>query len=393
MTVNVNAPRRLSTRLTTRVEIEFNQSGNFVKMVDENDTYITGELRLSRDAFWAIGRDLLQAWQNEVGFTKLSTPLQTTVPQERSAADEQLVTFAAAGNFALHELLDSIEEPVRGLLGTTLEAFVDPATESPILAFLCKVVFPWRMLFVAAGGVDDWVTDETPASAISASGFLGNSGPVDHMSAIANPPEPGPGRTAPIGIHPGLKKLVGGNADIQSLFQGFDILPKVTQNERSLAKTIADDESILIYMFCHGQFRPATAGLPVQDIVLRPNKVLTSSELGRRLRVRLGKDGLFSTSPVVFLNACQAGVIGAAEDNSIASILRRHGAQCTVAPLIDMPVCFGGPFGKEVIRLLVERRSASDALLSATRLFVETGGNLLGLAYCTVDGRNAQISV
>jgi len=76
---------------------------------------------------------------------------------------------------------------------------------------------------------------------------------------------------------------------------------------------------------------------------------------------------------------------------TVINVLRKSGASGTIGPALDMPTRFGGVFGAELIRLLVEGESVSIALLKATRTFIAEKRNPLGLAYLSIDGRSAAL--
>jgi hypothetical protein len=205
-------------------------------------------------------------------------------------------------------------------------------------------------------------------------------------------PRHGPGNRVPVGMYENFRnRKIGGIADITGVFDRHPfLLPNFVTTEKELAKSLVDDNSQAIYLFCHGDFGPGPGGRISQQLHLRDNFAVTSGWLETKLHGKLSA-AQFSTPPIVLLNACQGGVFGEGGSNTVADTLRRYGVQTTIAPLVNIPVCFASEFGTELLRVLVQGSFVGDALLQTTRTFAEDQNNLLGLTYATVNGRNRQI--
>jgi hypothetical protein len=388
MTALLNSVPRDPLRLgQDPVVFETRTAAPRVWTLDAEGDQIAGALRLGSGELMDLSLHLLNAWQSEIGFSKASTPLQSTVEQAMPGAATLRLVVAAAGNYVLHELIDAIEEPMATTFAELVENHLRKAGEDRRpLVFMSDVMFPWRMLYACPGDISSRVDDDADPEVVDDRGFLGIAGIVDHMMAITKPAERNRGTSVPVGIHSGLTGGPGGSSDLRSaLGQRADLEPRFVDDEADFARAIAADRSALIYAYCHGQFRHATAGQPLQELVLR-KKPLTGRDVQQRIK---NKTGVLSTSPIAVVNACQGGVFKAEYSTTVIDALRRCGASGTVGPLLDIPICFGGVFGTKLLQSLMEGDSLSGALLAVTRRFMTEDRNPLGLAYQSINGRNA----
>lgn len=393
MTQRIEAPDGRDTRSRPDMfRFETSESGAMrLWTMDENYRPVSGRMRISRSELVAMGDELIRSWQNEIGLKTGPTSLQVSVNQARDQALAQRVAFAAAGNDVFRQLLDAMDDPIRTKFLSTFTDFIGKPGRS--MMFVMDFLFPWRLLYVPPEDPLRVVSDDDPPETVTPLSFLGCAGIVDQVPLSDDPiPLEGSGYLARIGIHDELRGLPGGEAQLVATFQASATLkPEFTRTEKELAKSISDDGSQVIYLFCHGQFAPATGGRLVQDLIFRKNKALTINELGRRLRGSLGSDGQFSTAPIVLINACQGGVYRGQSPHTVGEILLHFGAQATLAPIVDMPIKFGGLFGTKVLEELIRGNFLGDALREATLRFVQDDSNLLGLAYASVNGRSARI--
>jgi hypothetical protein len=332
---------------------------------------------------------LLQGWQGEIGVENASTPLQNDLEQTEGEAEQLRVVLAAAGNYLFRRLREAMGEPMRSAFDGLISRHLQKADQDGrALVFMSDVIVPWRMLYADPTDLERSIDDDDDPTSVAVRGFLGFAGIVDHMMPITNATLTNRGSLVPVGVHTRFADLPGGRADLLAALRSrVDLRPKVETDERSFVKAILADEAALIYTFCHGRFRTATAGRPVQELLFR-KKPLTGHYLQRRLP---RTQPALKTAPIVFINACQGGVVDVDHSTTVINVLRESGASGTIGPVLDMPTCFGGVFGAELIRLLVAGESVSVALLKATRTFIAEKRNPLGLAYLSINGRSAAL--
>ena len=282
-----------------------------------------------------------------------------------------------------------MDEPMATVFTDLVQQHVNKPDESErALVFMSNVVFPWRMLYAHPRDVLAVIDDDAEPGSVDDRGFLGIAGIVDHMMPITSPNKLKQGRSVPIGIYTGFEKISGGRDDVKlALAERADLKPRFESNEAAFTKAIVADESALIYTFCHGRFRSATGGNQVQELLLTA-KPLTGHHI--RSRIKRATRGL-STGPIAFVNACQGGVFKSDYSTTVIDALRQCGASGTAGPLLDMPIRFGGVFGTAVLKSLTEGGSLASSLLKASRHFMAEERNPLGLAYQSINGRNATL--
>ncbi|MEU4769132.1 hypothetical protein AB0H12_38400 [Actinosynnema sp. NPDC023794] len=360
-------------------------------VVNSRGSYIAAPFSISSDELDEMALELLQAWQGEIGVTNADTPMQRSLHQEESEAGRLRTVLAAHGNLVLLRILEAIGQPMRDVVESLIERHINKIeSDRRALVFMSDTLFPWRMLYADPKVPDREVAFDDQPGSVAPNGFLGMVGVVDHQPLITSPPRRSHGRIVPIAMHPGFSKLPGGRADVQRALEsrlGLEL--QFADDEIDFGRAIATDEAALIYAFCHGRFRDATGGRAVQELILhrKPVHAQFFEVVLRRLKTR------FSTAPIAFINACQGGVVNAAHPSTVIDFLRAKGAVGTVGPLVDMPTCFGGEFGAELIGKLAGGCSLSVALLEATRTFMLRDLNPLGLAYASIEGRNSHLPV
>jgi hypothetical protein len=357
--------------------------------LDEDNEQIRSTVDLSRDEMQSLGNDLLHSWQREIGFTKANTPLQNAVMQASSSAAKLHAALAAVGNFTMHELFSKIDEPMAQKLYDIVESHVTQSvSEQRPIIYMSDFAFPWRMLYASPKDVRERISEDAEPDDIDPRGFLGLAAMVDHMLPITKPPTRKPGSSVAVGVNVQFQARPGGEDDIRAALSArSDLELSFTSDEATFAKRIAEDNSALIYLFGHGRFRPATADSVMQEVLLN-KKPLIGADLTRRIKTNISNE-ILSTSPVALVNACQGGVFRSDTTNDIVTALRNSGAAGTIGPMLDMPTCFGGAFGAELLKSLTKELSLTRALLDVTRHFMDEDRNPLGLAYSSINGKNS----
>jgi len=346
------------------------------------------DLHLSRNDLGKISRDLLQRWQEEIGRESSdSYALQRSLHQSQNDLENQLVEFASAGNRALREILKGFDSgQVTGSYFASLLAKLlsrdAPEMSLAVISDLSPPL-PWRMLYADPDAFDREITfDESPAN-IKPNGFFGLAGMIGEAPGSI-PGQAAAGTTVPIGVYQGMRTSAGGVQDVQAIFagnNGFEVLDAM--NKKDLRRYLRGDSAALIYLFCHGKFRPVTGGEPMQLLAIQRNEEFSAGYLQLKQ---------LTTQPIAFINACQGGVYGGTYDDDFVTELSKNGASGTLAPLVDMPVRFGGPFGTAVLHMLADGSTLAEACLEASRKMYREQNNLLGLAYSSTNGFSSRLS-
>lgn len=344
---------------------------------------------LSHAQLESLAIQLLQAWQREIGVASGPTPLQTAVTQTPEEAARLRAVLASEGNYVFHELRDALDEPMRSVFDQLVKGHLAKADDDQrALVFMSDSLIPWRMLYADSDDLSRRIDEDDDPNSIDERGFLGLAGIVDHVIPITNPPSARRGTSVPFGVYTGFNTLPGGRTDVEAaLSSRTDLKPTFVTTEVDFVTTILADDAALIYAYCHGRFRDSTVGMPIQELIF-DTKPLTGQYVERRIKTKVGR---LSTAPIAFVNACQGGIGGVDYATTVVNVLNDRGAGATAGPMLDMPTCFGGVFGSHVIGLLAQKHSLSSALIRATREYMTTHGNPLGLAYVSVNGRRASL--
>lgn len=345
---------------------------------------------LERARLEAIATGLLASWQDVIGWrSDASKPLQRQVAQEGPEACTQLLRLAVNGNHALRQLVQHLGGDAGEVLMDTISDCITTSAHVPTLLMIkSKTLFPWRMLYIDPADPHRQVVTGDDPTEVDIRGFLGASVAVD-LQQQNRPHPPRPGDMAAVGILPTAQDGVGGAAAVRAALRQRALQVNVTSDGEELLEHIGQDRVDLIYLLCHGQFRPFVGGIPTQELWLRPGRPITGWQIGRELSGALGDAGL-STLPIVIINACQAGVLPDRFD-SIMTALAEAGAGGMAGPLVDMPTRFGEVFGIKVVHYLSSDNTLAESIRLATVGFLTDNNNPLGLAYSNINGMKATL--
>lgn len=373
--------------------------------ISEDTEIVESRLHLTRSEFLARGRMLLREWQRMIGLGQRPTTLKKFVDIDEVLHAQIWTPLAAHGNHAWRQLLDAIDGPVRQELRSAVHK--DDGIAEGCLVFMTDAIFPWRMLYAVPR--DGWhrtmteeVVEELPPDGEipnlrpSIDGFLGLKRPVDHSLPVTRPSVPRSGGSAVLGANARILDGYFGSRDPQQalaeelrMLEGGSLRARVHTTEMAFAHSIADDDAALVYAVCHGSFLPGTGGIPIQEIFLEDDVGMSAADFGRRIQNRTGGRGLTGTAVALF-NACQVGYFEH-DGTGILDVLHRNGVQAVGGPLVDIPGRFARVFGSETIRLLLKGLSFTHALWYTCRTLATERSNPLGLAYMSVDGRDAHV--
>lgn len=145
----------------------------------------------------------------------------------------------------------------------------------------------------------------------------------------------------------------------------------------------------LMYFWCHGHFRrTADDNSPLFVVQLSDRKDVDARTV---LAGRSSVDPLLPHRPLVFLNACYAGLPATAEPTHLGGALIEAGAGGVLGPQIEMPQLFAAEYAYAyVTRYLGGEETAGEIVHGLARHFADTWNNPLGFAYalqCGMDNR------
>jgi hypothetical protein len=372
------------------LRFETSPSNTCVRVIDGGGEVATGMLNLSGSAIEDLADELLQEWQSEIGVSQADTPFQNRLQQTSSDANEARVTLASAGNYALRSLFDAMDANVAGPAEALIKRRYEDAgmIERPLI-FMSDVLFPWRLLYAGPTALRGVIRDDDDPAVVPVRGFLGYECMIDEQALIAPVWRTNRGSAIAAGIHTKLDGRPGGTSDLlRILADRQDLVPSIVHERGPFGDVVASDSAALIYAYCHGEFRRATGGRSLQELVLGRRRIAANYI---RRRVRNGP-GSLTSAPIAFVNACQGGVRQVERSSTTLEALWECGSQATLGPLVDMPIKFGGPFGVHVIELLLAGKPLAKVLVDATRYFIDSEyNNLLGLAYSSMGGSRATL--
>ncbi|MCX5186910.1 CHAT domain-containing protein [Streptomyces sp. NBC_00268] len=148
-------------------------------------------------------------------------------------------------------------------------------------------------------------------------------------------------------------------------------------------------EEQLMYFWCHGHFRPVPDdSAPLFAVRLSDHKDI---DVRTVLTERGVAEPPLPRRPLVFLNACYAGLPADAEPARLGGALIEAGAGGVLGPQIEMPRLFAAEYAHAYItRYLGGRETAGEIVHGLARHFADVWSNPLGLAYalqCGMDSR------
>lgn len=150
-------------------------------------------------------------------------------------------------------------------------------------------------------------------------------------------------------------------------------------------------ESIL-YFYCHGKGIGADSSKP-----LEPHLILTDGEVnaGDFEHWAGGGDKPLSTSPLIFINACQGGQMQTLFYQSFAVTLLKQGAIGLIGAQIDVPAVFAAEYGQRIFSAFFAKSKEpvrmGRLLQKVNRMMWDDHNNPLGLVYSLYRGVNCYI--
>ncbi|WP_422016785.1 hypothetical protein [Reyranella sp.] len=408
---SLSTPPDLGLRIVRRddKEVEFVLHG---AMIDHEDGQLIGQSIRTANEIVARSNECRLAWLDSI--VGLSVPHVDRQTQEdkyakpfqdawdQSTQPELLATaapkLALAGNRLFMAIFEGSGNEDLKVLAAVLRAKL--AFKSCHLAITSSEIFPpWGMMYTHPTLGERLAADGTNWRKEGFWGYqhLVHQNPVQVRLPATGRLDP----AAPALLSVNFDDRLATNLNLPIIDCHIDLIQKLVAEpriRRTKKSELAQDfttkreslESIL-YFYCHGKGIGADAGKAVE-----PHLIFTDGEVNAGdFEYWSDGDKPLSTSPLIFINACQGGQMQTLFYESFAITLLKQGAIGLVGAQVDVPAVFAAEYGHQVFSAFFTKSKQpvrmGPLLQKVNRVMWDDYKNPLGLVYSLYRGVNCYI--